>query len=177
MMDLLFKVNWYPLFALSVSVTELFLRATLVYLALFAILRFLPNRQVGGLGITDLLVVVMFANAAQNAMSSNYTSISDGFILVGTIIFWSYTLNWLGYRFARIQRLLSPPPVMLVKNGILIDRNMRLERLTEGELLSQLRQQGVEKLADVKKAFMEADGSISVFPHKEPDSANEPQTG
>lgn len=163
LMDFLFKVDWYKLFVPSVSFAELFIRGSLVYLVLFVLLRYLPNRQVGAIGITDLLVVVLFTNAAQNALTSNYTSITDGFILVTTIIFWNYALNWLGYKFPRIQRLLSPPPLLLVKNGIMIHRNMRRELITEDELTSQLRKQGVEKLEEVKKAYMEADGSISVI--------------
>ncbi len=162
-MNLLFKVDWRRLFFPSLSVTELFLRGSIVYLVLFAILRHLPNRQVGAVGITDLLIVLLFTNAAQNAMVSNYTSMTDGFILVATIIFWSYSLNWLGYRFPRIQHFLSPPPLMLVKNGKMISRNMRRELIDESELLSQMRKQGVEKLEEVKQAFMEADGSISII--------------
>ena len=162
-LDLLFKVDWYKLFVPSLSVEELLIRGSLVYLVLFAVLRYLPNRQVGAIGITDLLVVVLFTNAAQNAIASNYTSITDGFILVATIIFWNYALNWLGYKFPSVQQFLSPPPLLLVKNGVTLHRNMRRELITEGELRSQLRKQGIENIADVKKAFMEADGSISVI--------------
>lgn len=167
--NLLFKVDWYQLFVPSISVTELFLRGSIVYFTLFAILRFLPNRQVGAVGIADLLLVVLFANAAQNAMVSNYKAITDGLILVATIIFWNYTLNWLGYRFPQFQRWLSPPPLLLVKNGTMIQRNMRRELITEAELMIQLRKQGVEKLDEVKKAFMEADGSITVIAYDDDD--------
>lgn len=163
MASFLFAIDWYKLFVPSVSLLELFIRGTLVYLVLFALLRFLPSRQVGAVGVADLLVVILFANAAQNAMSSDYTSITDGLILVMTIIFWSYTLNWLGFRFPKVQRLLSPPPLLLIKNGRPIRRNMQRELITEGELLVQLRKQGVEKIDEVKLAFMEADGSISVI--------------
>ena len=161
--DLLFKLDWRKLFVPNLSVAELFIRGSIVYLVLFTVLRFLPNRQVGAIGITDLLVVVLFTNAAQNAMASNYTSITDGFILVATIIFWNYSLNWFGYKFPSVQRFLSPPPLILVKNGHMLHRNMRRELINESELMTQLRKQGVEKLSEVKKAFMEADGSISVI--------------
>ncbi|RUR84303.1 hypothetical protein DSM107007_28190 [Nostoc sp. PCC 7120 = FACHB-418] len=117
----------------------------------------------GTLGITDLLVVVLFAEAAQNAMASNYTSITEGAILVGTVIFWSYFLNWLGYKLPIVQRFLNPPPLLLVKNGKTIERHLQRELITEDELKSKLRQQGVEFLADVKLAYMEADGSISII--------------
>lgn len=164
----LLTVNWQEIFAPSVSLTELFIRGSVVYLILFSLLRFLPNRQVGAVGIADLLVVILFANAAQNAMSSDYTSLTDGFVLVSTIIFWNYLLNWAGYKFPKLQRLLTPPPLMLVKNGRMIYRNMRRELITEGELMLQLRKQGVEKLDEVKMAFMEADGSVSVITHNTP---------
>lgn len=165
-MEFLFKVDWYKLFLPSVSIAEHFLRGTVVYLTLFAIIRFLPNRQIGAVGITDLLVVILFANAAQNAIASSYTSITDGLILIGVIILWSYGLNWLGCKFPRIQRILAPPPLLLVKNGRLLRRNMQKELITEGELWVQLRKQGVDDLRDVHLAFMETDGTISVIANK-----------
>lgn len=156
-------VDWEAIFVPNISVLELIIRGSLVYLALFSVLRFLPSRQLGTLGITDLLVVVLFAEAAQNAMASNYTSITEGAILVGTVIFWSYFLNWLGYKMPEFQRVLNPPPLLLVKNGRMIHRHLEQELITEDELMSKLRQQGIEFLADVKLAFMEADGSISII--------------
>ncbi|MFB2834361.1 DUF421 domain-containing protein [Floridanema evergladense] len=163
MMDLVFKINWYKVFVPSTSIAELFVRGTLVYLMLFAILRFLPNRQIGTVGISDLLVVVLFAEAAQNAMASNYTAVSDGVILVSTIIFWSYTLNWLGFKFRWFQRFLNPPPTPLVVNGKMMRQNLEQQLITQDELMSMLRKQGVQKMSEVKLAFMESDGNISVI--------------
>ena len=163
MRDVLFKVDWYHIFVPSIPVAELVIRGSVVYLMLFTILRFLPNRQVGAVGIADLLVVVLFVDAAQNAMASNYTAITDGLILVVTIILWSYLFNWLGYRFRGFQRFLHRPPLALVRHGRLLRLNMERELLTQDELMSLLRKQGVQKLDDVKLAFMEPDGSISVI--------------
>ena len=162
-LDLLFKVNWYQVFVPSIPIAELVVRGSLVYLMLFALLRFLPNRQVGAVGIADLLVVVLFVDAAQNAMATNYTSVTDGAILVLTIILWSYALNWLGYRFRGFQRFLNRAPLPLVSNGRLLRFNMERELLTQNELMSLLRKQGVQRLDDVKVAFMEPDGSLSVI--------------
>lgn len=158
-----FNVNWQKVFIPSAPLAELVVRGSLVYLLLFAILRFLPNRQIAAMGIADLLVVILFANAAQNAMSSDYTAITDGIILVITIIFWNYFLNWLSYKFPPLERFLSSPPLPLVKDGRLLYRNLRRELITNDELMSQLRKQGVENLAKVKAAYMESDGSISII--------------
>jgi uncharacterized membrane protein YcaP (DUF421 family) len=162
-MEKLLFVDWYAVFVPSISIIELIVRGSLVYLSLFFVLRLLPSRQLGTLGITDLLVVVLFAEAAQNAMASSYTSITEGAILVGTVIFWSYLLNWLGYKWPEVQRFLNPPPLLLVKNGRIIQRHLAQELITEDELMSKLRQQGVEFLHEVKFAYMETDGSISII--------------
>lgn len=168
-----FTVNWHELFVPSTSILELFIRGSIVYLLLFFVLRFIPSRQLGMLGITDLLVVVLFAEAAQNAMATTYTSITEGVALVGTVIFWSYLINWLGYKFPKLQRFLNPPPLLLVKNGRLIERSLEKELITEEELMSQLRQQGVELIQEVKIAYMEADGGISVIPQSKKSSITE----
>jgi uncharacterized membrane protein YcaP (DUF421 family) len=156
------KIDWRSVFFPSVGVGEIFLRGTIIYLFLFFILRLL-RREAGAIGISDLLLVVLIADAAQNAMSSDYKSIADGLILVGSIAFWSYFLDWLGYRFPRVRRLLRPPPLPLVKDGRMQRRNMRQEMITEDELMGHLRENGIERIEEVKKAYLEGDGRISVI--------------
>jgi uncharacterized membrane protein YcaP (DUF421 family) len=158
----MFNLDWAGLFMPSVSVVEIFIRGTLIYLMLLALLRFTPNRMSGTIGVTDLLLIVLLANAVQNSLVAGHESITDGAVLVLTIIGWSFTLNWLGYHFPRIQRLITPAPLPLVKDGRLFQRNMRKELITEGELMTQLREQGVDDISKVKMAHMEGDGRISV---------------
>jgi uncharacterized membrane protein YcaP (DUF421 family) len=173
----LFNVDWKTTLLPNTPILEIFVRGTLVYLGLFILLRLVLKREAGTLGITDLLVVVLLADAAQNAMADDYRSIADGLLLVTTIIFWSYTLNWLGYKFPRIQRFVHPPPLMLVENGKMMYRNMRKEFISEEELMSILRQQGVEDLSEVKKAYMEGDGRISVIGPEKQKQANQDRAG
>ena len=77
-------------------------------------------------------------------------------------MFCDILLNWLSFRFKIFERLLAPPPLPLVENGTMIRRNMRKEFITEDELRSQLRQNGVSDVAEVKRACLEANGEISV---------------
>ena len=147
-------------------ILELILRGSLTYLVLFILLRFFLKRVTGTLSIGDLLIIVLVADAAQNAMSAGYTSLTDGLILVATIIFWSYALDWLAYHFPVFESLLHPSPVPLVRDGKMIARNMRRELITVDELMSHLREQGVKDLNEVKSASMEGDGRISVVTHE-----------
>jgi uncharacterized membrane protein YcaP (DUF421 family) len=165
-MGTLLHIDWKAVFVPEVSLLEIVLRGTFVYLLLFFVLRVL-RRQAGALGISDLLVVVLIADAAQNAMSSDYKSVTEGAVLVGTIMAWDVSLDWLGYRFPALGRLLRPSPLPLVEDGRPLRRNMRKELVSMDELMSQLREQGVENLSEVKRCYLEGDGHVSVI-KKEP---------
>jgi uncharacterized membrane protein YcaP (DUF421 family) len=167
-------VDWNAVFVPRVGLLEIFLRGTMIYLSLFALLRFVLKRQSGTLGVTDLLVVVLIADAAQNAMASDYKSVPEGVLLVGTIIFWSYLLDYLGSRFPAVGRFVHPPPLLLVKDGRMLRRNMREELITPEELQSLLREEGVKDIKHVKRAYMEGDGRISVL---QAEGAKKPRGG
>jgi uncharacterized membrane protein YcaP (DUF421 family) len=160
--DSFFAIDWGQIFKPDTPPLEIFLRGSIVYLALFTLLRLVLRREAGTVGMSDLLVIVLIADAAQNAMAGNYNSVPDGILLVATIVFWSFALEWLGYHVPWIGRFVHPPALLLVRDGQLLRRNMRRELITEDELMTQLRLQGVEDLASVRKACMEGDGQISV---------------
>ena len=161
----MFNLDWYSIFAPSVPFLEIVVRGTIVYLVLFVLLR-LTFRRIGGtIGLGDVLMIALVAAAAQNAIAREHHSVTDGLILIATIAFWNYALDWLGKHVPWVQRFYHPPPLLLVKNGHLLYKNMRQELITEDELMSQLRRAGVQELADVAEAHMEGDGSITVTPH------------
>ncbi len=156
-------VDWAAVFLPDAPLLEIFVRGTVVYLALFTLLRVVLKRQSSGVGVTDVLVIVLIADAAQNAMAGDYKSVPDGVLLVATIIFWSYALDWLSFRSAWVERLITPPPLELVRNGIMLRDNMRQELITVGDLMAQLREQGIDELGRIKCARMEGDGRLSVI--------------
>ncbi|MBA2724042.1 MAG: DUF421 domain-containing protein [Methylibium sp.] len=163
------------LFGLSVSPLELVIRGSAMYWFLFALFRFVMRRDVGSIGIADMLLLVLIADAAQNAMAGGYESITDGFILVATIAGWNYLLDWTAFRFDRVRSIVEPPPLLLVRDGQLLGRNLRRERLSVEEFKSELRQQGMEDWSGVKKAYMESDGQISVVKMKPGESQKPPK--
>src|SRR5919107_3438240 len=160
------EIDWYELFVPQAPLAGVIVRGTLTYVMLFLILRFLLKRQTGVIGIADLLVIVLIADAAQNAMAAEYKSITEGTLLVLTIVFWNYALDWLGFHLPFFRRFTRPPPLPLIENGRFLRRNMREEMITTEELMSQLRQQGIEDPAKVRKAFIEGDGRISIICHE-----------
>ncbi|MCK9620273.1 MAG: DUF421 domain-containing protein [Methylobacter sp.] len=160
------NIDWKAIFLPDIPLIEIVVRGSIMYLALFILLRVILKRQSGTLGITDLLLITLLADASQNGMAGEYKSIPNGILLVATIIFWNFALDWLSYKSPIFQRLIEPPPLLLVKNGQLLRRNMRKELVTDEELMVQLREQGVSDISNVKEAYMESDGHISVVENK-----------
>jgi uncharacterized membrane protein YcaP (DUF421 family) len=156
-------VDWAELFRLTVPPVELVVRGTLTYWFIFVLFRVLLRRGVGAVGMADVLLLVLIADAAQNAMSGDYKSVTDGAILVTTIISWSAIVDWLAYRFPRIGALLEPRPLVLVESGRVKRRNLRQQLMSEDELMGKLREQGIDRLDDVKRATIESDGTVSVI--------------
>jgi uncharacterized membrane protein YcaP (DUF421 family) len=130
------------LFRIDVSIPELMLRGTLVYWLLFLIFRFLLRRDVGAVGIADILLLVIVADAAQNAMSGGYDTFSEGAILVLTIAGWNWLADFLAYRFSAVRKFVAPGRLTLVREGKPQRRNLRREYITMDELHAKLRGAG-----------------------------------
>jgi uncharacterized membrane protein YcaP (DUF421 family) len=133
-----------------------------MYLLILAGLRVF-RRDAGSLSVSDLLVVVLIADAAQNGMAGEYRSITEGVVIVATLFAWNYVLDWLAYRSRLAHRLLHPPPLVLIKEGHLQWRNLRSQLITRDDLMQQLREQGVERVSDVRRCCLESDGRMSVI--------------
>lgn len=144
------------------SILDVVIRGTVMYLGLFLLMRVILKRQTGALGMTDLLLITLLADASQNGMAGEYRSITEGLALVLTIIFWNYFLDWLSYRSEWFRKLIEPQPLPLIRNGNMIKENMRRELITIGELRGHLREQGIEHFGEVARATIESDGRISV---------------
>ena len=156
-------MDWNQLFGLQVPVVEILVRGSCIYWFLFLLFRFVIRRDVGSIGIADILLLVIVADAAQNAMAGDYKSITEGMLLVGTIVAWNMLLDWAAFRWASIDRFVRPRVVMLVRHGCVLHENLARERISLDELQAKLRLQGVDGFAQVRHAMLESDGEISVI--------------
>jgi len=162
------------LFAREFPAWHMVVRGTVVYWFLLLVFRFVLRRDVGAMGVADLLFVVLVADAASNAMQGEYRSISDGLVLLSTLIAWNFGVDWLSFRFASVARLVEPRPEVLVRHGRVNRKAMQREKITLEELEEKLREAGVEDLKEVRIARLESDGKLSVF--KVAASTEQPKT-
>jgi uncharacterized membrane protein YcaP (DUF421 family) len=149
------------LFQPDVPVEEIILRGTVVYISIFVLLRVIVKQAAGSLTLADLLLIVLIADAAQNAMAGEYNSIGDGLILVATLAFWNLAIDWLSFHWSTFGSWVHPAPKRLVENGVMRRRNMQSELVTYEELMTHVRKAGASEISEVDTAWVEGNGEIS----------------
>lgn len=160
-------MDWGSVFLPTAPVAELLVRGTVTFLALILLLRLVGQRESGGLGMTDLLVVVLVADAASAGLTGNSETIGDGLMLVGTILGWSVVLDAVTYRWPKVGRVIKAGAEPLIRDGELNRRVMRRELMNRDEVLSQLRLHGLTDESEVHRAYVEPNGMIRVIPRQD----------
>ncbi len=161
----LLPADWLSILSLDTPLLELVARGTVLYFGILFMTRLMPRRTGGELAMMDLIFVLLIAEAAAHAMGE-YTSVTDGVVMIATLMGWNYLINSYSYRVPLIERMVSSPPLQVIRDGELLRRNMRREFLTEEELISRLREEGLTGVKEVKSAHIEGNGKISVVPKK-----------
>ncbi|HEX2952043.1 MAG TPA: YetF domain-containing protein [Armatimonadota bacterium] len=137
------------------------LRATIVYVFLFAVVRILGKRQLGIHSALDLIVSILLADLASDAIFGSVTMVHS-LLAVAIVATWHFAGRRVKYGSSHLQRWLTMKPTIVVRDGAILPHALRSERLPEAELWSLLRQQGIEDLSEVKQAILEPSGQLSV---------------
>jgi uncharacterized membrane protein YcaP (DUF421 family) len=161
----LVPADWLKVFAPESPILELIARACVLYLGILAFMRILPRRTGGEVAHMDLIFMLLVAEAAAHSMG-DYKSVGDGLIVVVTFMVLNYAINALTFYVPSLEKLVTAGPVEVVRDGKTVPNNMRREFLTEEELVSYLRQNGMDDLSTVKVAVIEGKGKISFVPFK-----------
>lgn len=150
-------------FTPDVSLFEMVVRGAIMYFSIFLLLRVILRGRTSAVTMSDLIVIVVIADAAQNAMSAQYNSITDGIVLVATIVLCSFSVDWLAFRYPVVRNFVHPERTTLVIDGRILRKALEEELMTEGELMTQLRLHEVETLDEVKAVYLEGNGEVSVI--------------
>lgn len=149
---------------LSIPAWNIALRTILIYLALLLGLRLSGKREVGQMTLFDLIVLLLLANAVQNAMVGPDTSLLGGIIAAAVLLVVNNLVSRLRLRWTAFRHLVEGSPTVLVLHGQLIGDHLKREGLDEDMLMAALREHGIADIQSVEMAVLEIDGSISVVP-------------
>jgi uncharacterized membrane protein YcaP (DUF421 family) len=150
--------------SLAVPAWNIVLRTAVVYLVVLIGLRMAGKREIGQITVFDLVVLLLIANAVQNAMVGPDTSLAGGMLAAVVLLVMNAVVARLRLRWPRLRRMLEGSPTLLVLRGEMIPEHLRREGLDQETLKAAMREHGIAKLSEVEMAVLETDGSISVVP-------------
>jgi uncharacterized membrane protein YcaP (DUF421 family) len=142
---------------------NIIIRTVVVYFAIIVGLRLSGKREIGQMTVFDLVLLLLIANAVQNAMVGPDTSLFGGILAAGVLLLVNTMLARLRMRWPRLRRFVEGTPTLLVLHGESISKNMFREGVDEETLLTAIREHGIAELGEVEMAVLEIDGSISVI--------------
>jgi uncharacterized membrane protein YcaP (DUF421 family) len=140
---------------------DLVLRATFVFGFVLLLTRVIGKRELSSLQPFDLVLLIILGDALQQGLTQDDYSVTGAVLVVGTIAVLQVIVSWISYRFPRTRPVLEGEPVIIVQDGEVIDRNLKRERLTVGEIAEEARRQQIAHLSEVRYAILETSGAIS----------------
>lgn len=149
---------------MTVPLWEIVLRTAAVYLAVLGLLRLGGKRELGQMSPADFVVILIIANAVQNAMNGGDVSLLGGIVSAATLLAMNYGLGRFGRRLPFFGRLFMEEPTLLLQDGKVISAALAREHVEQEEIEMAAREHGIQELRDVAAAILEIDGSISVIP-------------
>lgn len=146
---------------------DIALRATVIFVALYLLVRLMGKRELGQMTPFELIVLVVIGDLIQQGVTQNDFSLTGAVIAVSTIAFLALVMSWAAYLWPRAERLLEGEPRVIVRDGELLQHNLRRNRLTVSEIESEMRLAGIARLTDVAWAILEPRGKISFIQRSE----------
>lgn len=142
---------------------EVFARTLVMYLLLLIVIRFLGKRMSGQISVTELSVMLLLGAVVSAPMQMPDRGLLQGFWLLIIILFLQRTLVWYGARNVKAEKLTQGEATMLVKDGIIEVQAMLDTRISRPELFKELRSKNIYQLGKVKRVYIEASGSMSIY--------------
>ena len=151
------------MFHLGTPAWEIVVRTTAVYLLVLLGIKLLGKKELAQMSAPDLVMVLLLANAVQNAMVGQDSSLVGGLLAAVLLLTLNRVLNTLTYRSQRLESFFSGTPTLLVHDGEILVPHCKREQVTVADIEMAMREHGLDDLHSVKSAVLESDGSISII--------------
>lgn len=149
------------MFALTPDLWQVVLRTTIIYVLVLAGLRLSGKREMGELASFDFVMILLLANAVQNAMTGPNTSVTGGVVAAATLLVLNYSVSTLAHRYPRLRRIILGQRTTLIEQGIPQLDTLEREHIDEDEIMTAAREHDIQKISDIRTAWLEVDGNIT----------------
>lgn len=152
----------HSLITMTVEPLELLIRGAVVYLFVIVLIRLSGKRQLSQMAATEFVAILLISNAVQNSMNGGDNSLIAGLILAVVLVLLSWGISWINFRSKKLRAIFEGTPRLLIRHGQVIPESLKHELISENELRTILRKQGVHHVAEVKAAILESDGTLTI---------------
>ena len=140
---------------------EIIVRATAIFFFVWIVTRVIGKRQLAELSAFQLVLLVTIGDLVQQGVTQDDRSVSGAFLAVATIAMLVALSSAVAYFFPRSRRVVEGMPVIVIRDGHVIDEALRIERIPLDELLEEARREGIDDLRKVRVGIVETDGKMS----------------
>lgn len=140
------------------------IRTLIIYIILILVMRLMGKRQIGELEVTDLVTTLLISEIASLPITNQDIPISYAIIPMITLLILEIGTSLILIRFPKLKNLVSSRPTVVIKNGILNQKALLDIRISLDELMSEIRQQGLNSIEEVECAILEKNGNMTILP-------------
>jgi uncharacterized membrane protein YcaP (DUF421 family) len=140
---------------------DIAIRAVVLYVFIVFVMRIIGRRELSTLTPFDLVLLIVLGDAIQQGLTQDDYSVTGAIIAVSTLATMQLAASYVSFRFKPFRKILKGEPIVLVEDGKLLDRNLRRERLTAGDVAEEMRAQQIATFDEVRWAILESNGTIS----------------
>jgi uncharacterized membrane protein YcaP (DUF421 family) len=140
---------------------DIVLRCSVIFVVLFVAMRAIGRRELSQLQPFDVIMLVVLGDLITQGAIQSDLSVTGSILAVSTFAVLTVIVSYLSFKVASLRPILDGEPIIVVQDGRAIERNMRRERLTLEDVAEEARQNGIERIADVRWAVLETSGRMS----------------
>lgn len=140
----------------------LLLRGVIIYIIVIASVRLMGKRQIGQLQPSELVITILLSDVASMPLQNSETPLIGSLVAIFLLVSFEVISSVVTMKFSSVRQLLEGSSVLVIKNGKIMEKNMREIRYTTDDLMQALRLKDVFDLSEVDCAFVETNGNVSV---------------
>ena|SRR5436190_13501598 len=146
---------------------ETVIRAAIMFTFIWFVTRVIGRKELSGMSAFELVLLIVMGDLIQQGVTQQDTSVTAAMLAVGTMSLLVMASSYVTFRWSRTSKVMDGVPVIIVRNGRLQREILKIERLTEDEVMEAARQQGIADLRGVAVGILEADGAFAFVTNTE----------
>lgn len=144
-----------------------FVRTIIMYAIVILVMRIMGKRQIGQLQPYEFVIAIMISDLATLPMQDSAIPLWTGIVPILCLLLLQLCISFAVLKSKRVRGFLCGKPCIMIKNGVVIEENLRNQMYTLDDLLEALRIKGFPDVKSVQLAILENNGELSVLPISE----------